>query len=240
MHGFRVQSTSVKPFQDTGGSWRPLISVRFRGFLGGVGLLLRLPASRRAPKIERRTVVADGAVPRVEATRAAVTKSIRGKAWRTRLIWTKTDAGRAEINARALVKDRAQRNLLLVIDGKRNDEKLLADLAGITPADFATLEGLGLIRPVAAPAPPPAQPAPIAPAKRIDVEASGFDYATLRGAIGKMISKELGMRGFSLLMILEESTTVEDLEEVAQRLLKAVADRKGIAAADEVSKALFG
>lgn len=161
------------------------------------------------------------------------------------MIWTKTDAGRAEINARALVKDRAQRNLLLLIDGKRTDEKLLADLAGITPADFATLEGLGLIASVAAPAsaPPIAEPAAKAPTsarRNVDVNAEGFDYATLRGAIGRMISKELGMRGFSLLMILEESTTVEDLEEVAQRLLKAIADRKGIAAADQVSKILFG
>jgi hypothetical protein len=156
------------------------------------------------------------------------------------LIWAKTDAGRAEIQARSLVTDRAQRNLLLVIDGKRTDERLLADLAGITAADFARLEQLGLIRPVAVPA--SAQPAANAPAPRksVDVNIDGFDYATLRGAIGRVISKELGMRGFSLLMILEESTTVEDLEEVAKRLLTTVAERKGIAAAEEVSKALFG
>ena len=162
------------------------------------------------------------------------------------MIWAKTDAGRAEIQARALVKDRAQRNLLLVIDGKTTDETLLARLAGINPSDFANLAGLGLIAPVSPPAPPPAPgPAPrvAAPAaksssQRADVD--GFDYATLRGAIGRMISKELGMRGFTLLMVLEEANTIEDLKEVAQRLLKTIAERKGIAAADEASRALFG
>jgi hypothetical protein len=78
------------------------------------------------------------------------------------LIWAKTDAGRAEIQARSLVTDRAQRNLLLVIDGKRTDERLLADIAGITAADFARLEQLGLIQPVAVAA--SAQPAANAPA----------------------------------------------------------------------------
>ena len=35
----------------------------------------------------------------------------------TRVIWVKTDAGRAEMQNRALVKERARRNLLLLIDG---------------------------------------------------------------------------------------------------------------------------
>ena len=84
------------------------------------------------------------------------------------------------------------------------------------------------------------RPAAKTSSSSVDFDVNGFDYATLRGAIGRMISKELGMRGFALSMILEESTTIEDLQEVAQRLLKTIAERKGIAAADEVSKALFG
>lgn len=164
-----------------------------------------------------------------------------------RLIWAKTDAGRAEMKARSLVNERAQRNLLLVIDGKMTAEKLLANLAGITPADFEHLAELGLIEAVNAAAlveplkPAAAQAAAATPglsARGIDVE--GFDFATLRGAIGRMISQELGIRGFALSMVLEESTTVDDLKEVAQRLLKTVAERKGIARADEVSRALFG
>ena len=48
------------------------------------------------------------------------------------VIWVKTDAGRAEMQTRALVKERARRNLLLLIDGSKSEEMLLANLAGIT------------------------------------------------------------------------------------------------------------
>ena len=146
------------------------------------------------------------------------------------MIWAKTDAGRAEIQGRALVKDRAQRNLLLIIDGKTSAETLLAKLAGITAADFDTLQSLGLIAPVAAPAPAPA-PADTGFGEAVDIDVSGHSYAALRGAIGLLISKELGMRGFAMSMILEEAMTVQDLKDVAQRVLKQIGDRKGPAAA---------
>ena len=159
------------------------------------------------------------------------------------MIWAKTDAGRAEMQARALVKDRAQRNLLLVIDGKTSAETLLASLAGITAADFGQLESLGLIAAVAAPAPPPARTGRLGrckPARRsVDIDVSGHNYAALRGAIGQLISKELGMRGFALSMVLDESLTVEDLKDVAQRVLKQIGDRKGPAAAAAAKRFLL-
>ena len=67
----------------------------------------------------------------------------------TRVIWVKTDAGRAEMQNRALVKERARRNLLLLIDGAKSEEMLLANLAGITAADFQELRKLDLIAPAA-------------------------------------------------------------------------------------------
>jgi hypothetical protein len=146
------------------------------------------------------------------------------------LIWAKTDAGRAEIQGRALVKDRAQRNLLLIIDGKTPAETLLAKLAGIGAADFSTLESLGLIAPVEAPAPTPA-PVDTGFGEAVDIDVSGHSFAALRGAIGLLISRELGMRGFAMSMVLDEAMTVEDLKDVAQRVLKQIGDRKGPAAA---------
>ena len=65
------------------------------------------------------------------------------------MIWVKTDAGRAEMQDRALVKERARRNLLLLIDGIKSEEMLLANLAGITAADFQELSKLDLIAPAA-------------------------------------------------------------------------------------------
>ena len=156
------------------------------------------------------------------------------------MIWAKTDAGRAEIWGRALVKDRAQRNLLLIINGTTTDEQLLSSLAGVTADDFAELEALGLIAPVRAAVAPPANPPSSGSIVSVDIDVSGLDYAVLRSAIGRLISKELGMRGLTLSMILEESMTVEDLKGVAQRLLKQIDERKGAAAAAEARKVLFG
>jgi hypothetical protein len=55
------------------------------------------------------------------------------------------------MQAKALVKERAQRNLLLLIDGQKTDEMLLANVAGITPTTSARCESMGLIEPVQAP-----------------------------------------------------------------------------------------
>ena len=73
----------------------------------------------------------------------------------------------------------------------------------------------------------------------VDIDVSGHDYAALRGAIGRLISKELGMRGFALSMVLDESMTVEDLKDVAQRVIKQIGDRKGATAAAAAKKFLM-
>ena len=163
------------------------------------------------------------------------------------MIWAKTDAGRVEMQARALVKERAQRNLLLVIDGIKTEEMLLAGLAGISAADFETLRTMGLIAPVAAPpavrsgGAPSARPgtgpqAPTAPA----VEAAPLDYAQFTAALTQMISKELGLRGFVLTLAVEKAGTIEELQAVAQRTLTQIAERKGEAAAAAARRTLYG
>ncbi|MET0333424.1 MAG: hypothetical protein ABW190_04065, partial [Rhizobacter sp.] len=52
------------------------------------------------------------------------------------------------MQARALVKERLQRNLLLVIDGVKTEEMLLANVTGLKPEDFTFLASLNLIAPV--------------------------------------------------------------------------------------------
>lgn len=167
------------------------------------------------------------------------------------MIWAKTDAGRTEIQARALVKERAQRNLLLVIDGIKTEEMLLANLAGITGDDFAALQSLGLIAPVApaasgrsgasvaargaAPAASPASAAAVAPA-----EPAALDYGQFTAALTQMISKELGLRGFVLTLAVEKAGTIEELQAVAQRTLAQIAERKGEAVAAAARRTLYG
>ena len=166
------------------------------------------------------------------------------------MIWSKTDAGRIEMQTRALVKERAQRNLLLVIDGIKTQEMLLGGLAGISLADFEVLQSLGLIAP-AAPAsggrsgaspagrgPSPAA-TPVAPVEP-PAEAAPLDYAQFTAALTQMISKELGLRGFVLTLAVEKAGTIAELQAVAQRTLTQIAERKGEAAAAAARRTLYG
>ena len=153
------------------------------------------------------------------------------------------------MQARALVKERAQRNLLLVIDGIKTEEMLLSYLAGIAPADFQTLRALGLIEQVSpsqartagATQPPSPRPAATAPAPLAPVaDAVPLDYATFTAALTQMISKELGLRGFVLTLAVEKAGTIEELQAVAQRTINQIRERKGDAAASTARRALYG
>ena len=162
------------------------------------------------------------------------------------MIWSKTEAGRIEIQARTVVKERPQRNLLFVIDGVKTEAMLLANLAGISAQDFVVLQVLGLIAPLvtsgrgapqqARPSgtstaePPAAAPAPAAP----------LDYAEFTATLTQMISKELGLRGFVLTLAVEKASTAKELQAVAQRTIEQIRERKGEAAAAAAQRALFG
>lgn len=165
------------------------------------------------------------------------------------MIWAKTDAGRTEIQTRALVKERAQRNLLLVIDGIKTDEMLLANLVGITADDFAALQSLGLIAPAAGASGSRSGGSPSARGAAAPSTAAGatpaadplpLDYGQFTQALTQMISKELGLRGFVLTLAVEKAGTIQELQAVAQRTLTQIAERKGEAAAVAARRALYG
>lgn len=158
------------------------------------------------------------------------------------MIWGKTEAGRLEMQSRSLVKERARRNLLLLIDGVKSDAMLLDGLAGVTPSDFTALQELGLITPVSTE--PPAgrssrsgvqqqAPAPAAPP-------APLDYGQFTAALTQMISSELGLRGFVLTLAVEKASTIEELRAVADRTLAQIAERRGEARAAAARRVLFG
>jgi hypothetical protein len=164
------------------------------------------------------------------------------------VIWAKTDTGRAEMQTKALIKERSQRNLLLLIDGHKTEEMLLANVVGITPDDFTTLEAMGLIEPVAAPAgrtasrpaaAPAAAPAPATPPAP-SAPAGPLDYAHFTQTLTQLISKELGLRGFTLTLAVEKAGTIQELMDVANRAIDQIRDRKGLPAADAARRALYG
>jgi len=158
------------------------------------------------------------------------------------------------MQTRALVKERARRNLLLLIDGVKTDAMLLGGLAGITEADFDALRDLGLIAPVAEPsgtrgnraaaassastaAPAPAAPPPPAEAA---APAAPLDYAQFTAALTQLISSELGLRGFVLTLAVEKAGTIEELQAVAARTLAQIAERHGEARAATARRTLYG
>jgi hypothetical protein len=161
------------------------------------------------------------------------------------VIWVKTDAGRAEMQTRGLVKERARRNLLLLIDGIKSEEMLLANLAGITAADFQELRKLDLIAPAAG-AVTVGNPARTGsheatrPTVPLPLEGKSLDYSEFTAALTKLISSQLGLRGFTLTLAVDKASTIEELRDVAQRVIEQIRERKGEPAAIEARKTLYG
>jgi hypothetical protein len=161
------------------------------------------------------------------------------------VIWVKTDAGRAEMQSRALVKDRARRNLLLLIDGTKSEEMLLANLAGISAQDFQELRKLDLIAPAAGAvtvgnASRVATPDSARPTVPQALAATPLDYSQFTAALTQLISSNLGLRGFTLTLAVDKASTIEELREVAQRVIEQIRERKGDAVAAEARKTLYG
>jgi len=155
------------------------------------------------------------------------------------MIWSKTDAGRVEMQSRALVKERTQRNLLLLIDGVKSQEMLLGSIAGVSKADFDALSALGLIAPVGGSASSGSKAAAPAPAAAA-APSEPTDYANFTQTLTQLISSELGLRGFTLTLAVEKAGTPEELRDVGERVLKQILERKGEDAADKARRKLYG
>ncbi len=144
----------------------------------------------------------------------------------------KTDAGRAEIRARALPLSRAARNLLLVIDASKSAGEWLGLVAGVGPEDLASLVAQGLIAPVGA-------AAPVAPAPAAGPALPTLDRAALYAYLSGDGPKLLGpLKGYAFALEVERCDSLEQLQALALQLLERVRAAKGEAAADAVRAAL--
>lgn len=165
---------------------------------------------------------------------------------------SKTDAGRAEIRARALPLSRAARNLLLVLDASKPAAQWVSLVTGATEADFQTLREHGLIAPqggaarspAPAPSPPaPAAPAPVAaPAPATEAPAAGsplLDRAALYTYLSGEATKLLGpFKGYAFALEVERADSLAALQALALQLVERVQKAKGDAAAAAVREAL--
>ena len=160
------------------------------------------------------------------------------------MIWVKTDAGRVEMQTRALVKERPRRNLLLLIDGAKSEEMLLTNLAGISADDFQELRKLDLIAPASGAVTVNAARGDGAESSRptvpLPLETKTLDYSEFTAALTQIISSQLGLRGFTLTLAVDKASTIEELRDVARRVIDQIRDRKGEAAAVEARRTLYG
>ena len=164
------------------------------------------------------------------------------------LLFAKTDAGRAEIRARALPLSRTARNLLLVLDATKTAADWLRLVAGATEADFDTLREHGLIAPqnaagrpqAASSAPAPAAAAPVAPAAQAPAAGSPLlDRAALYTYLSGEATKLLGpFKGYAFALEVERADSLPELQALALQLVEKVQKAKGDAAAAAVREAL--
>jgi len=146
-------------------------------------------------------------------------------------IYDKTAKGRDEIATRKYQLAPRLRSLLVLIDGRRTEEELLRNVAGLglTSAALDELLEEGLIvlstsyatmavAPVADLA--PAAPPPVAVSQASQFQALYEFY-------NKTIKSTIGLRGFTLQLKVEKASSVEELRELRMPYLDAVQRAKG-------------
>lgn len=162
----------------------------------------------------------------------------------------KTDVGRREIRERAHTLSRTARNLLLILDGSRSGDDWVSMVHGATAADLQMLVDAGLVAVsgtagTSAPAPLESQqratakaatPEPVAAAA---LNTSTLGYEALYGSLNALVKEQLGLlKGYRFSLQVERASGVDELVEVAARVVDEVRTAKGEDAAQMVRRAL--
>lgn len=163
--------------------------------------------------------------------------------------YQKTEAGRAEIKARALPLSRSARNLLLVIDAGKPARQWLSLVQGVAEADLAYLLEQGLIgaagatpaRPAAAPAAAPLAGGGDKAQRRRTAfgEPPALGHEQLYAYLNAHGAKYLGaMKRYMFSLEVEQCQSLPDLQDLALSLVERVEQAKGAGAANELRQAM--
>jgi hypothetical protein len=146
-------------------------------------------------------------------------------------IYDKTDKGREEIATRKFQLASRLRALLVLVDGRRSEEELLRNVAGIGLTQSALQElleqGYILLTTSYASLPEPEEVAPAAaaavaaPADPVQQFRSVYDF------YNKTIKSTMGLRGFPLQLKVEKAGSVAELRELRAPYLEGVTKAKG-------------
>ena len=153
--------------------------------------------------------------------------------------YAKTEAGRAEIQRKALPLSRSARNLLLIIDTSRAGAAWLGLVQGASVADLQALLAAGL---VAAQAGAAAVAAAAAAAPRMSLaqalETKG--HAVLYARITAEARPRLGLiKGYKLILDVERCQGPAEIRALAQRFVEQVRAASGDAAAVALAQVLL-
>ncbi|MEN9492768.1 MAG: hypothetical protein RJA63_3217 [Pseudomonadota bacterium] len=152
--------------------------------------------------------------------------------------YAKTEAGRAEIKARALGLSRTARNLLLVIDAGKTARDWLALVQGAEEEHLRSLIEPGLIAATAAAAAPAAAPQQVSQAEQLKQaygETPRLNYEELSSLLSSQAPKQLGtIRGYGWALDVEKCATLAELQALGLQFVERVAQSKGEDAARQM------
>lgn len=146
------------------------------------------------------------------------------------MLIVKTDAGHQVIKDRSVALTPRQRSALIMLDGKRTLEQVLATTAstGVTREDFDKLFDLGLISDAAPQQTAAAQATARARADAVAQHKQRTPQERYAEAypIATRLTAALGLRGFRLNLAVEGAVSYEQLLEIAPRIREAVGAQK--------------
>lgn len=146
-------------------------------------------------------------------------------------IYDKTAKGKEEIATRKYQLATRLRTLLVQIDGRRTEEELLRNVAGLGlgASALAELVEHGYIVLATSYAslaePAPAEPAPAEPA--VPEPAQIAQFQSIYDFYNKTIKNTIGLRGFTLQLKVEKASSVAELRELRQPYVEAVQKARG-------------
>ncbi|NVD72227.1 hypothetical protein HUX88_16955 [Duganella sp. BJB1802] len=149
-------------------------------------------------------------------------------------IYDKTAKGREEIATRKHQLAPRLRTLLVLIDGRKTEEELLRNVAGLGLTAGALTELLAgefivlstsYVSLAEAPAEAPPEPEP--EQVQLPAAAQVQQFQSLYDFFNKTIKSTIGLRGFTLQLKVEKASSVDDFRELRMPYLEAVQKAKG-------------
>jgi hypothetical protein len=144
------------------------------------------------------------------------------------MLIAKTEAGQQVVKDRSVALTPRQRSTLILVDGKRTFEQLLAATApaGVTREDVNKLFELGLVSDAVSRQAVTAAAAAAAAAAQHRLHRSPQERYAEAYPIATRITAALGLRGVRLNLAVEAATSLEQLLEVAPRIREVVGAEK--------------